>query len=153
LPIIAAIGGMIVPASLFFIFNKHGVGSEGWGIPMATDIAFSLGILSLVGKRVPIALKVFLVAFAIVDDIGAILVIAFFYSSQLHLGLLLIAMALFAILFIFNLINIRHTSLPNYWMDNMVFIFKSRNSSNNSRCSYSIYNSFYKKNKIKTIHF
>lgn len=110
LPIIAAFGGMIVPAGLFLFFNKGGAGSEGWGIPMATDIAFSLGILSLLGKRVPIALKVFLVAFAIVDDIGAVLVIAFFYSAELHWSLLFIAMGLLVVLFIFNYFNIRYIS-------------------------------------------
>ena len=88
LPIIAAIGGMIVPATLFLILNSGSAGTQGWGIPMATDIAFSLGILSLLGKRVPIALKVFLVAFAIVDDIGAVIVIAMFYSAEIHWGLL-----------------------------------------------------------------
>lgn len=107
LPIIAAIGGMIVPAGLFFLFNHGGQGMEGWGIPMATDIAFSLGVLSLLGKRVPLALKVFLVAFAIVDDIGAILVIAIFYSSQIHWSLLIIALGLLIVLFIFNAVNIR----------------------------------------------
>lgn len=111
LPIIAAIGGMLVPASLFLAFNSGSVGSEGWGIPMATDIAFSLGILSLLGKRVPIALKVFLVAFAIVDDIGAVLVIAIFYSSEIHWGLLMIALALVAILFVLNFINIHYIPL------------------------------------------
>ena len=107
LPIIAAIGGMLIPAGLFLLFNRNGQGLEGWGIPMATDIAFSLGILSLLGKRVPLALKVFLVAFAIVDDIGAVLVIAFFYSAEIHWSLLFIALALLAILFIFNMRNIR----------------------------------------------
>lgn len=112
LPIIAAIGGMIVPAGLFYIFNHGGQGMEGWGIPMATDIAFSLGVLSLLGKRVPLALKVFLVAFAIVDDIGAILVIAIFYSSQIHWILLFIALGLLVVLFVFNATNIRF--LPLY---------------------------------------
>lgn len=107
LPIIAAIGGMILPAGLFFLFNKGSQGMEGWGIPMATDIAFSLGILSLLGKRVPIALKVFLVAFAIVDDIGAIVVIAIFYSAQIHWGLFIIALGLLLVLFIFNKMDIR----------------------------------------------
>lgn len=114
LPIIAAVGGMVVPAALFFVFNRNGQGMEGWGIPMATDIAFSLGILSLLGKRVPIALKVFLVAFAIVDDIGAILVIAVFYSADIHWNLLIIALALLAVLFIFNATNIRY--IPFYML-------------------------------------
>ena len=107
LPIIAAIGGMLIPALMFSILNYGKVGAHGWGIPMATDIAFSLGILGLLGKRVPIALKVFLVAFAIVDDIGAVLVIALFYSAEIHWTLLLIALGLIAILFIFNYVNIQ----------------------------------------------
>lgn len=111
LPIIAAIGGMLVPAGLFFFFNRNGQGLEGWGIPMATDIAFSLGVLSLLGKRVPIALKVFLVAFAIVDDIGAIIIIAIFYSSQIHWSLLIIALVLVIVLFVFNAVNIRFIPL------------------------------------------
>uniref|UniRef100_UPI00321736B4 Na+/H+ antiporter NhaA n=1 Tax=uncultured Draconibacterium sp. TaxID=1573823 RepID=UPI00321736B4 len=83
LPFFAAIGGMIIPAALFTILNAGNAGGEGWGIPMAADIAFSLGILMLLGKRVPSGIKVFLMAFAIIDDLGAVLVIAFFYSSDL----------------------------------------------------------------------
>lgn len=83
LPFFAAIGGMIFPALLFTVLNKGNAGGEGWGIPMAADIAFSLGILTLLGNRVPTGIKVFLMAFAIIDDLGAVLVIAFFYSSDL----------------------------------------------------------------------
>ena len=96
LPVLAALGGMIFPALLFVTFNSGNQGSEGWGIPMATDIAFSLGILTLLGKRVPLGLKVFLMAFAIIDDLGAVLIIAFFYSSKLiwaniAMGLIIVA--------------------------------------------------------------
>lgn len=83
LPFFAAIGGMVIPALLFVIINKGNTGSHGWGIPMAADIAFTLGILKLLGNRVPSGLKIFLMAFAIIDDLGAVLVIAFFYSSNL----------------------------------------------------------------------
>ena len=91
LPIFAAIGGMVVPIVIYVMFGFEGTASKGWGIPMATDIAFSLGILSLLGKRVPLALKVFLTALAIVDDLGAVLVIALFYGGDLNWTYLLIA--------------------------------------------------------------
>ncbi len=84
LPIVAAIGGMIVPALLYLCFNFGTSSEDGWGIPMATDIAFAIGVLTLFGNRVPISLKIFLTALAIVDDIGAVLVIAFFYTSDLN---------------------------------------------------------------------
>lgn len=100
LPIFAAIGGMIMPALIFVILNNGKPGSEGWGIPVATDIAFTLGILQLLGKKVPLSLKVFLMAFAIIDDLGAVLVIALFYSSNLvwsyiGIGLLIVVFLLY----------------------------------------------------------
>ncbi len=96
LPIFAAIGGMAFPILIFFFLNKGKVGMEGWGVPMATDIAFTLGILKLLGKRVPLGVKIFLTAFAIVDDIGAVLVIAIFYSANIQWDLIGYAMILFA---------------------------------------------------------
>jgi len=83
LPVFAAIGGMVTPALLFTLLNQGQPGAQGWGIPMAADIAFTLGILKMLGNRVPVGIKVFLMAFAIIDDLGAVLVIAFFYSSNL----------------------------------------------------------------------
>ncbi|MGH9085224.1 MAG: Na+/H+ antiporter NhaA, partial [Acidimicrobiales bacterium] len=91
LPIIAALGGMIVPALIYATVTGGGAGSEGWGIPMATDIAFAVGVVSLLGSRVPLAAKVFLLTLAVADDIGAIVVIAVFYSGDLALGWLAVA--------------------------------------------------------------
>jgi Na+:H+ antiporter, NhaA family len=93
LPAVAALGGMIVPASIYFLINEGGPGAPGWGIPMATDIAFAVGVLSLLGRRVPIQAKLFLLTLAVVDDIGAIMVIAVFYTERLAVGWLLAAIA------------------------------------------------------------
>ena len=102
LPLFAAVGGMVFPAVLFTILNYGEAGSEGWGIPTATDIAFTLGILQLLGKRVPVGLKVFLMAFAIIDDLGAVLIIAFFYSSNLAWGYIGVALLIITFLFILS---------------------------------------------------
>ena len=82
-PIMAAIGGMLIPAAIFIVLNYNQETINGWGIPVATDIAFSLGVLSLLGRKVPLTLKIFLTALAIVDDIGAVLIIALFYTSEI----------------------------------------------------------------------
>ena len=97
-PLIAAIGGMVVPVLFFIVLNRDPESSKGWAIPMATDIAFSLAILQLLGNRIPLGLKVFLTAFAIVDDIGAVLVIAIFYSTGIKWLLVIIALAIILIL-------------------------------------------------------
>ena len=106
LPIIAAIGGMVTPAAIHFIFNKGLPSQNGYGIPMATDIAFSLGILSLLGNRVPFSFKVFLTALAIIDDLGAILVIALFYSSHISMLYLALAALVFIVMIILNRMNV-----------------------------------------------
>lgn len=98
-PIFGALGGMLVPVLLFLILNQNPETVKGWGIPMATDIAFSLAILKLLGDRVPLSLKLFLTAFAIVDDIGAVLVIAIFYSGSINTSLLVVALILLGILY------------------------------------------------------
>ena len=106
LPLAAALGGMLVPAAIYLVFNAGGPGEPGWGIPMATDIAFTLGVLALLGSRAPLSLKIFFTALAIADDLGAILVLAIFYSSEIHWISLLIAAVILAILIILNRIRI-----------------------------------------------
>ena len=108
LPIIAAVGGMVIPA-LFYVFINWGNSEtmNGWAIPSATDIAFSLGILSLLGSRVPISLKVFLTALAIIDDLGAILIIAFFYSGDLSIPYLSLLLISYILLLVLNKFSIK----------------------------------------------
>lgn len=107
LPLFAATGGAIVPAVLYTIFNQGTAGSAGWGIPMATDIAFTLGIVALLGQRVPFALKIFLTAIAIVDDLIAVLVIAFFYTNTIDWTALGIGIALLAFMLVSNFMGVR----------------------------------------------
>jgi NhaA family Na+:H+ antiporter len=102
LPVSAAVGGMLVPAAFFLMANAGGPGSRGWGVPVATDIAFALGILALFGRRVPTGLKVFLTALAIADDIGAVLVIALFYTETIRLTALVVAVVLLAMIGVAN---------------------------------------------------
>ena len=108
LPIAAALGGMIFPALIYTIFNLGTEGASGWGIPMATDIAFVVGILALLGKRVPLALKIFILALAIVDDLGAVLVIAIFYTSNISFTSLLIAGGFLVLLIAMNRMGVRN---------------------------------------------
>jgi NhaA family Na+:H+ antiporter len=107
LPFGAALGGMMVPALIFIAFNVHSSYISGWGIPTATDIAFSLGIASLLGKRVPLSLKILLMALAIIDDLGAILVIALFYGGKIHWLFLGIALVIFLALLVCNFLKIK----------------------------------------------
>ena len=108
LPIAAAIGGMVTPAIIYLVFNGGKAGASGWGIPMATDIAFALGALAILGKRVPVFLKIFLTSVAIVDDIGAVLVIAFFYTSQIYWSNLIVGAAFLAALLATNRAGVRN---------------------------------------------
>ncbi|EGT4385279.1 Na+/H+ antiporter NhaA [Cronobacter malonaticus] len=112
LPVIAALGGMVLPAALYLAFNfQDPVTRAGWAIPAATDIAFALGILALLGSRVPPALKIFLMALAIIDDLGAIVIIALFYTSSLSMMSLLVAAGAIAVLALLNLCNVRRTGV------------------------------------------
>jgi NhaA family Na+:H+ antiporter len=103
LPGIGAVGGMLVPAAIYAMFNSgDSIAMKGWAIPAATDIAFALGILALIGDRVPLSIKVFLTSLAIFDDVGAILIIAFFYTAHISVEALLVAVACIAVLFTLN---------------------------------------------------
>ncbi len=107
LSIFAALGGMVVPALLYAVLNAGRNGSHGWGVPMATDIAFAVGVLSLLGKRIPPSLKIFLTALAVVDDLGAVVVIALFYTNSLNPVMLLLALAVYAALWGLNAFRVR----------------------------------------------
>lgn len=113
-PLVGALGGMLVPVMFFLVLNQNPETTRGWGIPMATDIAFSLAILNVLGNRVPLSLKIFLTAFAIVDDLGAVLVIALFYSGTINITLLLIALAFLTVLYL--------SSYKGYYSPFVVFI-------------------------------
>jgi NhaA family Na+:H+ antiporter len=126
LPIFAAIGGMMIPAGIYLLFNFGTATQSGAGIPMATDIAFALGVLSLLGKKVPLSLKVFLTALAVIDDLGAILVIAFFYTKTLLLTNLLIAIGIFALLIVLNRMKVK--SLIPYLIGGVVMWYFMLNS-------------------------
>ena len=121
LPIFAAVGGMLAPALIHFSLNMDTAAKAGIGIPMATDIAFALGVLALLGNRVPASLKVFVVAFAVIDDLGAILIIAAFYTAKLSIGYFVAAVLLWLVLFFFN--RRRVTSLVPYILGGSVLWF------------------------------
>src|SRR5699024_4122037 len=108
LPIFAAIGGMVIPLCIYLIFNHSGEMMNGWGIPMATDIAFAIGVLYFLGDRVPASLKVFLTALAIIDDMGAVAVIAFFYTSDLSLMYLGIGFGVLGLILLLNKMGTRN---------------------------------------------
>lgn len=108
IPLAGALGGMLLPAILFLSFNIGKEGASGWGIPMATDIAFALGVLALLGSQAPLALKVFLTALAIVDDLGAVLIIALFYTSEIVWASLAVAAVFFILLLVVNKMGVRN---------------------------------------------
>ncbi len=112
LPGIGALGGMVVPAIIYILINhKDPIAMDGWAIPTATDIAFALGVLSLLGSRVPVSLKIFLTSLAIFDDVGAIIIIAIFYSAKLSFTALMVALACIAVLFVLNRLKVSSTSV------------------------------------------
>jgi NhaA family Na+:H+ antiporter len=121
LPIIAAIGGMVVPALLYYALNTEGIGVRGWGVPMATDIAFSIGVLVLLGSRVPKSLLAFLVAFAIVDDLGAVAIIAIFYTDTVVWGAVGVAVLLVGVLIVFNRFGIR-SPIPYFLVGTLLWL-------------------------------
>lgn len=121
LSVVAAIGGMLVPAAIYALINMGTAGASGWGIPMATDIAFAVGVLALLGSRVPLALKVFVTAVAIVDDLGAVMVIALFYTAEIAWSALALAAIVFVALILVNRLGIR--SVPAYALFGIVLWF------------------------------
>lgn len=126
LPVIGAVGGMLVPALLFGLFNKGTAYMEGWAVPTATDIAFTLGLASLLGNRVPVALKIFLTALAIIDDLGAIVVIALFYGGEIVFGYLIGVIAVVALLWLMNKRKMRFGWL--HWLLGLVLWYCMFNS-------------------------
>ena len=123
LPIIGAVGGMAIPALIYVIINyETGYTLKGWAIPTATDIAFSIGVLSLLGSRVPISLKVFLVALAIIDDLGAIIIIALFYSNELQYSFLLLMIITFIFLLLLNKFNVKKF-VPYFFIGILLWYF------------------------------
>lgn len=121
-PVIAAIGGMIVPGIIYYMLNAGTNSAHGFGIPMATDIAFALGIILMLGKKVPFALKVFLVTLAVVDDLGAIIIIALFYTTQIYWSYLLLAAGVILILIVLNKIGVKNL-IPYLLLGILLWVF------------------------------
>jgi len=126
LPVLAAVGGMVGPALVYTLFNYGTEGARGWGVPMATDIAFALGIMAMLGSRVPTSLKIFMAALAIADDIGAVIVIAIFYTAQVLPIWLLVAMGLMLFIVLFNVLGVE-SPIP-YWIFGSAVWFAMYNS-------------------------
>ena len=121
LPVMGAIGGMVVPALIYVSMHAGGPAASGWGVPMATDIAFAVAALAVLGKRVPSSLKIFLLALAIADDLGAVTVIALFYTETIHMSALLISFALLGLVFAMNILGVR--AFAAYWVVGAVVWF------------------------------
>jgi NhaA family Na+:H+ antiporter len=154
LPIFGALGGMFVPAGIFLLFNYGTATQSGAGIPMATDIAFALGILSLLGNRVPTSLKVFLTALAVIDDLGAIIIIAIFYTKTLLWTNLFIALGIWLLLFNQKTKSKKPNSLLNWWSCNVVFYASFRRSRHYYRCFVGFCHSIWQwRRKINFIYF
>ena len=113
LPAVAAVGGMVVPATIYLLFNFGGEGARGWGVPMATDIAFAIGVLALLGGRVPMQLRVFLLGLAVADDLGAIIVIAVAYTESISFSYLVMVVGLVAITMVVNRVGFTHTAITS----------------------------------------
>jgi NhaA family Na+:H+ antiporter len=111
LPVLAALGGVVVPATLYILLNQDGGGASGWGVPIATDIAFSLAVLAVFGRRIPLGLKIFLVTLAIVDDIAGVIVIATAYTHNFHLGYLALALLVFLVCLVMNRLGVNQLTL------------------------------------------
>jgi NhaA family Na+:H+ antiporter len=130
LPVVGALGGMVVPAAIYLIITRGTPYSNGWGIPIATDIAFSLGVLSLLGKRVPLSLRIFLMALAIIDDLGGIVAIALFYAQGLHFIYVILSAVLLAVLGLINKYKVKHLTL--YFVVGMLLWYCVYNSGINA---------------------
>ena len=153
LPIIAAVGGMAVPALIYVFINfETGYTLRGWAIPSATDIAFSIGVLSLLGSRVPISLKVFLVALAIIDDLGAIMIIAFFYSTELQYNYLLLMIISFFALLLLNKFNVKKFT-PFFFIGLLLWYFTHESGIHSTISGVLLATTIPHKKKKKTIRY
>ena len=152
LPMMAALGGMLVPALIYLLFNQESDSKDRWGIPMATDIVFELALLSLADNHIPASLKVFLSALAVADDIGAVLVIAFFYNTQIYLDYLIVAVLFLGLLVLSNVLGIRSTVFYFSWHRRLDLLFVFRRACHHYRCTRLIYDSCQDQNTEIRIH-